>query len=227
MGGGNDTPADLIIDFRNNLIYYSGGQTNLGRCRCNVIIYLYKNGPDTKKEKLPLRVKAKPGKGPQPTGFAFGNVFAWNQTWTDDNYSAIQYVQNGDKYLTTSQSEWELPGELVFGADQPETDSAEQAYRRVLRDAGVSHKRDACDERIINEVKTGTGRIPDSQQEVGGWPKLKSAAAPADADKDGMADDWETENGLDPNDPEDRNEDRNSDGFTNLEEYINSLVAAP
>jgi len=57
----------------------------------------------------------------------------------------------------------------------------------VLRDAGVSHKRDACDERIINEVKTGTGRIPDSQQEVGGWPRLKSAPAPAHADKDGMA----------------------------------------
>ena len=52
---------------------------------------------------------------------------------------------------------------------------------------------------------------------------MKSAPAPADADKDGMADDWETENGLDPNDAEARNEDRNSDGFTNLEEYINSM----
>ena len=104
---------------------------------------------------------------------------------------------------------------------------AEEAYRKVLRNAGVSHKRDTCDERIINEVKTGTGRIPDSQQEFGGWPELKSEPAPTDADKDGMADDWETENGLDPNDPKDRNEDRNSDGFTNLEEYINSLVAMP
>ena len=54
------------------------------------------------------------GKGPQPTGFAFGNVFAWNQNWTDDNHSAIQYLQNGDKYLTTSQSEWELPDELFL-----------------------------------------------------------------------------------------------------------------
>ncbi len=97
----------------------------------------------------------------------------------------------------------------------------------MLRDAGVSHKRDACDERIIKEVKTGTGRIPDSLQEVGGWPKLKSAPAPADADKDGMADDRETKNGLDLNDAEDRNEDRHSDGFTNLEEYINGHVTAP
>ena len=29
---------------------------------------------------------------------------------------------------------------------------------------------------------------------------------------------------LNPNDAEDRNEDRNSDGFTNLEEYVNSLT---
>ncbi len=39
-----------------------------------------------------------------------------------------------------------------------------------------------------------------------------------------MADEWETANGLNPNDAEDRNQDRDSDGFTNLEEYINSLT---
>lgn len=87
--------------------------------------------------------------------------------------------------------------------------------------------RDAYDQRIVNEVKTGTGKIPDSQDEVGGWPRLNSVPAPVDRDKDGMADDWETANGLNPNDAEDRNEDRDSDGFTNLEEYINTLVANP
>ncbi len=224
MGGGNDTPADLIIDFRNNLIYNSGGQSNLGSGRRNVINNFYKNGRDTKKDSLPMRVKAKPGIGPRPTGFAAGNVFVWNQGWTEDNYSAIQYVQTGDKYLSTTRLEWELPGELVFGADKPVTDSAEEAYRKVLEGAGVSHKRDTCDQRIIHEVKTATGRIPDSQQEVGGWPKLKTRPAPRDADHDGMPDVWEMANGLDPNDPEDRNGDRNSDGFTNLEEYVNGLV---
>ena len=39
-----------------------------------------------------------------------------------------------------------------------------------------------------------------------------------------MADDWETENGLNPADPEDRNGGRNQDGYTNLEEYLYSLV---
>ena len=45
-----------------------------------------------------------------------------------------------------------------------------------------------------------------------------------EVDKDGMPDDWERVNGLNPNNAEDRNEDMDSDGFTNLEEYINSLV---
>ena len=90
--------------------------------------------------------------------------------------------------------------------------------------AGASKSRDACDQRIISEVKKGTGKVPDSQDEVGGWPSLNSFPALADRDKDGMADEWEKANGLNPNDAEDRNEDRNSDGFANLEEYVNSLA---
>ncbi len=39
-----------------------------------------------------------------------------------------------------------------------------------------------------------------------------------------MPDEWETENGLNKDDPEDRNGDRNNDGYTNLEEYLYSLV---
>ena len=54
---------------------------------------------------------------------------------------------------------------------------------------------------------------------------VSSLPAPVDDDKDGMADGWETANGLNPEDAEDRNGYRGSVGFTNLEVYINSLVA--
>jgi hypothetical protein len=171
-----------------------------------------------------MRIKAKPGKGPEPTGFTSGNIFTWNQGWTDDNYLAIKYVQDGDKYMSSSREEWELPSELVHGDDKPATDTAKVAYSKVLKYAGASKSRDACDQRIISEVKKSAGNVPDSQDEVGGWPSLNSFRALADRDKDGMTDEWETANGLNPNDAEDRNEDRNSDGFTNLEEYVNSLT---
>jgi hypothetical protein len=40
-----------------------------------------------------------------------------------------------------------------------------------------------------------------------------------DNDGDGMADSWEREHGLDPNDPTDADKDKDGDGLTNLEEY--------
>jgi hypothetical protein len=228
LGGSEMTPGGTIIDFRNNLIYNADGQTNFGNAQLNVINNYYRKGPDTDPRDLPMKIKGQKGSGPDPTGFTSGNVFAWNCAWTDDNYSAIQYIQKeGGKYMDSSQVEWELPGELVFGPDRPRTQSAEDARDLILFHVGASKNRDACDDRIVNEVKTSTGQIPDSQNDVGGWPMLNSLSAPADRDKDGMADDWEIAKGLSPADAEDRNKDRNSDGFTNLEEYINSLVEMP
>ena len=64
----------------------------------------------------------------------------------------------------------------------------------------------------------------DTQEAVGGWPELKSLPAPSDKDSDGMPDAWELTHGLDPHDPSDGNKDRDQDGYTNIEEYINSLA---
>ena len=38
-----------------------------------------------------------------------------------------------------------------------------------------------------------------------------------DTDKDGMPDEWEIANGLNPNDPSDANKDCTGDGYTNIE----------
>ena len=55
-------------------------------------------------------------------------------------------------------------------------------------------------------------------------PDLKSLPAPVDTDQDGMPDDWESRNGLDPGNANDRNDDRNNDGYTNLEDNLNGLI---
>ena len=49
--------------------------------------------------------------------------------------------------------------------------------------------------------------------------------APVDTDGDGMPDEWETRHGLDPQNPADGAADANKDGYTNVEDYLNSLVA--
>ncbi len=66
--------------------------------------------------------------------------------------------------------------------------------------------------------------IIDSPSEAGGYPTYESTDAPTDTDNDGMPDDWETDRGLNPNDEDDRNGDDDSDGYTNLEEYLNELT---
>ena len=88
--------------------------------------------------------------------------------------------------------------------------------------------RDAIDTRIIEEVRNGTSTYGsngfiDSPSVVGGWPSLESGTAPTDTDHDGMPDDWETENGLNKDDPED-GKIITADGYSNLEHYLNSIT---
>ncbi|MCK4747576.1 MAG: hypothetical protein KAT15_11090, partial [Bacteroidales bacterium] len=56
-------------------------------------------------------------------------------------------------------------------------------------------------------------------------PEYKTYNIQRDTDLDGMPDEWEKANRLDLSDPEDRNGDTDKDGFTNLEEYLNSLTS--
>src|SRR5205085_5484724 len=84
-------------------------------------------------------------------------------------------------------------------------------------------KRDSVDARIIQTVRDRSGKIIDSQKDVGGWPELKSAPPPVDSDHDGIPDEWERKYGLNPNDPSDAKRDLNGDGYTNLEKYLNGI----
>lgn len=124
------------------------------------------------------------------------------------------------------------------------TDTAAAAYDRVLNFAGARWWTrdgviDTPDERIVHEVRTGTGRIrawaddpfnADPSEGVE-WRTLANApqvSRPAgfDSDGDGMPDAWEVLHGLNPsvNQP---NGDFDNDGYTDVEEYLNELAAWP
>lgn len=104
------------------------------------------------------------------------------------------------------------------------TDTAAKAYERVLAGAGASRVRDAVDLRILAGVRDHTGRLINTQADVGGWPELKGGRAWVDGDGDGMPDDWERANGFDAKDGSDGAKDRDGDGRTNLEDWLNSLI---
>ena len=123
------------------------------------------------------------------------------------------------------------------------THTAADAFERVMDFSGASYRRDSHDELMVSDARsgeatyTGSGsgngkgiidspddnRPADASADWTPWPVLAREAAPADTDGDGMPDEWETANGLNPNDPEDRNL-RDAEGYTMLEVYINSLV---
>ena len=106
------------------------------------------------------------------------------------------------------------------------TEAVDTAYSNVLAHAGAWWwDRDSVDTRLIGYMSSNGGDIIDSQSEVGGYPTITSASRDEyfDTDGDGMSNTWENANGTNP-DVADNNGDVDSDGWTNLEEYINSLA---
>lgn len=138
-----------------------------------------------------------------------------------------------DGKLVTDQSSLVLastaaPGEHVvsepFAFGRVTTQPADVAYALVLDKAGASKARDPIDARVVKSVRDRKGKIINSQTDVGGWFTASSTAAPKDADDDGMPDAWEIARKLNPKDSSDASKDRDGDGYTNIEEYVNGLV---
>jgi hypothetical protein len=212
-------PEGFVFDFRNNVIYnwagLAAGYNADGSNGTNSI---------TKMNFVGNYYKA----GINSTGsLAFSesttSARAWfsgncmNGSYPDDPWLLVSFSKFSDGDLKAYKLSSPVPVPAV------KTDDAFAAYKRVLAEAGaVLPKRDAVDIRIVGEVRNGTGKIIDDEQQVGGWPELKSTEPPKDSDRDGMPDDWEKQYDLDPVDPADGNADTNANGYTNLEEYLNS-----
>ena len=230
----HDTMA--IIDYRNNVIYNwgnanaaYGGEVNIagGVSQVNLVNNYYKPGPATASELkfVHANYNAKDAKG---TGqwFVSGNIMEGDKVLTKKNFKGIDLAE--ENYPSTAYAK----NAFTITAALPDQDAA-TAYEEVLKYCGaILPKRDGVDERVINETKTGTATgkgvfgkvgIIDSPLVVGGWSTYKTIAAPIDTDEDGMPDEWETKNGLNVNDANDRNK-IGADGFTMLEKYLNELA---
>lgn len=225
--GGSVIDPKWIIDFRNNVIYNQSGPTNLCDNRVNFIGNYFRPGPETDPS-VPF-VAMKASLLDKAQGHMSGNVFEGREDYTRDNYAALDFKWSsrfGSSYPYAGDLEdWRVARPYDLGPNTPRTHSARQAYELLLSHAGASLKRDAVDERFIRDVRNRTGKLLDSQDEVGGWPPLKSTPYPEDRDRDGMPDAWEMTQGLDPEDPADGNGDLDNDGYTNLEAYLNSLLS--
>ncbi|OYX89041.1 MAG: pectate lyase, partial [Caulobacter sp. 35-67-4] len=109
-----------------------------------------------------------------------------------------------------------VPADIAPVAAEP----AASAYERVLAEAGASVRRDAVDARVVAGVRNRTGRIINTEQDVGGWPVLPPGVAAPDADGDGMPDAWEAKQGLNPKKADGAALARDGSGWTNLELWL-------
>lgn len=204
-----DSTEGNTHDFRNNVIYNWGYFAAYGGKQAlnNLVNNYYKPGPDTENLRF---LNAETG----GSYYVAGNVMEGVPGYSDNNWMGIHTYA---KYIKLEDA--------VNFPYPVETETAEEAYERVLDEAGaVLPRRDAIDARIVQDARRGTGRQINSQEEVGGYPDYPLTESDVvDEDQDGMPDDWERAHGLNPLDPEDHRGDIDGDGYTNIEQYLNSI----
>jgi hypothetical protein len=205
-------PEGPLFDFRNNVFYNWGGAASGYNAdtesvsRYNFVNNWYQRGPDSSKS------LAFDEGNPLADSYFSGNFM--NGELPENPWSLVRFDDG-----RTVGSAQPFPVEAV--ATQP----AYEAFEDVLRHAGASLQRDSADQRIVDHVREGTGGLIDTVEQAGGWPVLETGSPPQDSDGDGMPDAWERERGLDPENAADGNGDVDGDGYTNLEDYLNGLVA--
>jgi pectate lyase len=231
FNGTRHTPTELA-DYRNNVIYnwgtnsiYAGEGGDY-----NIVNNYFKFGPNTSKTAR-MRI-ANPGKNEKigfGKWFVDGNYVEGANEITSNNWAGVQMGNGG-----TEQDKRECIIDKAHAAEPLPTETARTAYESVLKSVGASYKRDTLDQRIINDVRNGTGRFIDVQGgfphgteyelTVTAWPSLHTGPVPVDSDKDGMPDEWEKKHGLDPNNSRDASSYSLDKDYTNIEVYINSIA---
>lgn len=239
-------------DYRNNVVYNWGYNSSYGGEKqqvnnpkyntftVNFVSNYYKPGPATQSGAVSYRLVNPGYRSAEDYGlwYVADNVVVGNDKVSADNWNGGVQMKNWEEMLP------KIRLDKPWDAMKINEETAEEAYESVLKGVGcVLPRRDAVDARIIEEVRSGKATyegasyktkkrvadpsVPcgmiDSQEDVGGWPELKSLPAPVDSDHDGMPDEWEKKNGLNPHDASDRNGVAKN-GYTNLENYLNSII---
>jgi hypothetical protein len=219
----------------------------------NIINNYYKPGPATPDQSKPIAHRIlKPESGRSKLGYSVygrayvhGNIVEGNERVTKDNWDGgVQVEELPDAGKYKDRMKWNQPLPMPEFTILP----ALQAKEFVLASAGATLPvRDAVDKRIIEQVKTGKIVVspnivapttqfkhrrmsPDSYKigiitdisQVGGYPEYKGTPY-KDSDNDGMPDDYELKNKLNPKDAADAAA-ITKNGYSNIEIYLASVV---
>ncbi|MBN1180865.1 MAG: RICIN domain-containing protein [Bacteroidales bacterium] len=147
-----------------------------------------------------------------------------NDNWVDANKDGVLNGSLITNYTsaTVVASPYNYPGvDSLY--------SAQNAITYVINNVGPSIARDSVDKLLVGQLASyGTaGQIIVDEEDNGisrNVGRVGTGIPPVDTDRDGMPDAWEIVHGLNPNSAADGNGDADSDGYTNVEEYLNHIV---
>ncbi|WP_224994825.1 hypothetical protein [Cesiribacter sp. SM1] len=197
----------LSLDYRNNVLYNYGGAgygSPNDYIRLNYIGNVQKEGPDSPRLK------------------------AWKWGFQSESRFAQFYAENNNMPARSLADVKVLSETLMpvpFASFPLTTHTPQEAYELVLTKGGANLPvRDKITQYVARTVREGTGAVPATPDS---WPNsgfatYPSAAPLPDMDGDGMPDSWEIQYRLEPENPLDAAGDKDKDGYTNIEEYINS-----
>jgi pectate lyase len=237
---------DCYMDHRNNVIYNWGFNSAYGgeRSSINIINNYYKYGPATRSGSVRYRIYQ--CSDTDAKAYVAGNYVEGYRSVTIDNWSGgVQYSSGASQATlrvhspfqaadvnTTSAEQAYIDVIADVGASYPcwdaidsriinEVQTRTAAYGSSFNGGGngiIDSQYDLCPN---GGLTAGGAECSDGDNDYCWLPVLNSTEPPTDSDDDGMPDDWELAHCLDPCDPGDANGDRNGDGYTNIEEYIN------
>jgi hypothetical protein len=224
------------------------------RGQFNIINNYYQPGPSTSKDNNVGHRILKPESGRSKLkyhvygrAYVNGNIMEGYPEITKDNWNGgvqVEELPNAGEHI--AYMKWNKPLPMPTLTIIPAAD----AKKYVIANAGASlPRRDPVDVRITEQVRTGkinyieNVKLPEKQFEhrrapidsykkgiitdisqVGGYPEYKGTPY-KDSDNDGMPDDWEKKNGLNPSNASDASVmAKSKSGYTNIEEYLNSVV---
>ncbi|SEM45349.1 Pectate lyase [Chryseobacterium taichungense] len=169
--------------------------------------------------------------GPSSTGDFLSMFTATDHVYHRDNYVDLDKDGKVNGRLVTDEDFIRQKATLVkvpsvISRSNVKISAATDMWKVIMNEAGSSLKRDAVDQRIIGYFKSlgYKGQIFKTEADAGGQPKVKKQISKLkDTDADGIPNKWETKNNLNGKDSGDAAI-ISKTGYSNLENYINSLV---
>ena len=237
MSGGLDGAGqyDGHHDMFNNVCFNWGGRaTDGGTHEGQFVGNYYKMGPSTTKKIIMEATLEGPHPGTQ-SYYVSGNIRENRDGSKSQDKENDTYAKN---VKAQHEQQWEVFVSKPFFESFANIETAEQAYQSVLCDVGCNQPAlSNHDVRMVSETLQGTttttGRtskkkgLIDHEDDAEGFDGLnittENRPAGWDTDQDGIPDWYERVAGTDAA-TANNNDDRNDDGYTDLEEYLEWLA---